>query len=155
MHSWTTLLITPDHPNENKIFAAGALILPDLRVTEDPMFASISSSAASWISMEQVKDVDVRDYLRRMKRDGYTVVGLEQTSTSQCLTRVELLRSGRVSMQNDTREKRISVWIIRSKTRPAPESFRSTIPLSVAIRWPSMDLLSLQSQAEGIGRRLT
>lgn len=42
--------------------------------------------------MEQVKEGELVEYLRKMKRDGYAVVGLEQTSTSQCLTRVTLPR---------------------------------------------------------------
>jgi len=61
-----------------------------MRVIKEPLFLSIATSAASWVAMEQVKDVETRDYLRRMKKDGYTVVGLEQTSTSQCLTSVAL-----------------------------------------------------------------
>jgi tRNA G18 (ribose-2'-O)-methylase SpoU len=56
------------------------------------MFQSISSSAERWVPMMQVKEVETRDYLSRMKRDGYTVVGLEQTSTSRCLTRMALPR---------------------------------------------------------------
>jgi tRNA guanosine-2'-O-methyltransferase len=85
-----TLTLTPDSPKQ--IFAAATLVLPDLRVTKEPLFESISSSAARWVRMEQVKDMETREYLRRMKRQGYTIVGLEQTSTSQCLTRVELPR---------------------------------------------------------------
>lgn len=85
----TTTKRTKTH---KQIFAASRLILPDLRATKDPLFTSISSSAASWVTMEQVKEGEVLEYLRRMKREGYTVVGLEQTSTSQCLTRVALPR---------------------------------------------------------------
>ena len=80
------------HTTHVQIFGAKTLVIPDLRVTKEALFQSISSSAERWVPMVQVKDVETRDYLRRMKRDGYTVVGLEQTSTSRCLTRVALPR---------------------------------------------------------------
>lgn len=42
--------------------------------------------------MEEVRDVDTASYLGKCKKEGYTIVGLEQTSTSQCLSKVRLPR---------------------------------------------------------------
>lgn len=75
-----------------EIFAASKLIIPDLRMLKDPLFDQISSSAWKWIQMEEIHEGHTRAFLRRYKQEGYTVVGLEQTDDSSCLSRVALPR---------------------------------------------------------------
>ena len=75
-----------------EIFAASKLIIPDLRMLKDPLFDQISSSAGKWIQMEEVHEGHTRAFLRRYKHEGYTVVGLEQTDDSSCLSTVALPR---------------------------------------------------------------
>lgn len=75
-----------------EIFAASKLIIPDLRMLKDPLFDQISSSAWKWIQMEEIHEGHTRAFLRRYKQEGYTVVGLEQTDDSSCLSTVALPR---------------------------------------------------------------
>jgi tRNA G18 (ribose-2'-O)-methylase SpoU len=75
-----------------EIFAASKLLIPDLRMLKDPLFDQISSSAGKWIQMEEVHEGHTRASLRRYKQEGYTVVGLEQTDDSSCLSTVALPR---------------------------------------------------------------
>lgn len=75
-----------------EIFAASKLLIPDIRMLKDPLFDQISSSAGRWIQMEEVHEGHTRASLRRYKQEGYTVVGLEQTDDSSCLSTVALPR---------------------------------------------------------------
>jgi tRNA G18 (ribose-2'-O)-methylase SpoU len=70
-----------------EIFAAESLVLPNTLVKKQDDFKSISASANDWIDMEECKEEDLLPWLQKKKSQGYTVVGLEQTSSSQCLTR--------------------------------------------------------------------
>ncbi|KAG5182189.1 Alpha/beta knot methyltransferase, partial [Tribonema minus] len=60
--------------------------VPSLAVLQRNDFAALSMTAAQWLPIEEVKPEDTRDYLRAAKRDGYCVVALEQTPSSQCLS---------------------------------------------------------------------
>ena len=100
-----------------EIFGASKLVVPNMRLTKDPQFEGISISAAQWIHIEvgwlcyildsrplpagvacmttlvvtqEVLEKDTSAFLQRCRMDGYVVVGLEQTSTSQCITKTQL-----------------------------------------------------------------
>ncbi|KAG9412749.1 hypothetical protein AC1031_015650 [Aphanomyces cochlioides] len=72
-----------------EIFNASKLLVPSMTMTEDVIFRQISVTANKWVDMEEVRPEDVRAYLRRIKLLGYTVVALEQTSSSACLSTFE------------------------------------------------------------------
>ncbi|KAF0685767.1 Aste57867_22375 [Aphanomyces stellatus] len=72
-----------------EIFNASKLLIPNMSMTEDILFRQISVTANQWVNMEQVKPDEVREYLRRMKKQGYAIVALEQTSSSACLTQFQ------------------------------------------------------------------
>lgn len=65
-----------------EIFRAQKLILGDISVQDDPDFASISVSANNWCPLEEVKPDHVCAWLEGMRRQGYRLVGLEQTDSS-------------------------------------------------------------------------
>ncbi|GKY96607.1 hypothetical protein MPSEU_000620300 [Mayamaea pseudoterrestris] len=65
-----------------EIFAADRLVIPERRVTQMDNFKSISVTAADWIDIEECKEVNLLSWLRKHKRNGWFVVGLEQTSSS-------------------------------------------------------------------------
>lgn len=71
-----------------EIFGA-TLVLHDVSVLEDPQFTSISVSAENWCAIKQVKTDALSVWLTRMKQNGYTVVGLEQTADSVSLPEFE------------------------------------------------------------------
>lgn len=68
-----------------EIFAASKLIIPSMAILQDKQFQEISVSADHWLPMEEVTDTQLTDYLLAQKRNGYTLVGLEQTSTSHAI----------------------------------------------------------------------
>lgn len=72
-----------------EIFNASKLIVPNLNVTKDKTFEQISVTANKWMPMEQVKEVELIQYLLGCKQDGYTIIGLEQTAQSECLSEYE------------------------------------------------------------------
>ncbi|OQR88604.1 SpoU rRNA Methylase family, partial [Thraustotheca clavata] len=69
-----------------EIFNASKLLIPNMAMTDDVIFRQISVTADKWVPMEEVKPNMVRSYCRRMQLEGYTIIALEQTSSSESLT---------------------------------------------------------------------
>ncbi|OQR98645.1 SpoU rRNA Methylase family [Achlya hypogyna] len=69
-----------------EIFNASKLLIPNMAMTEDIVFRQISVTAHKWVPTEEVKPDQVRAYCRQKQREGFTIVALEQTSSSQSLT---------------------------------------------------------------------
>lgn len=63
-----------------EIFNASALVVSDLNVQKDPLFLSLTSSSDKWLPLVEVKKEDMVSYLNEKKKEGYVVVGLEQTT---------------------------------------------------------------------------
>ena len=68
-----------------EIFAVQALVLPSLAVVETDAFLGVAVSAADWVPLEEVLPAGLPSYLRGMRRKGYTIACLEQTSNSVSL----------------------------------------------------------------------
>lgn len=69
----------------SEIFAAEALIVPDLRVRADQQFKDVSVSASEWMTMYECKPEQILRYIREQRALGYTIVGLEQAARSKRL----------------------------------------------------------------------
>lgn len=69
-----------------EIFNAQLLVVPNLRVCDDAMFSTISVTANKWIPMQEVKPESLVATLRRWKSQGFTIVAVEQTASSVCLS---------------------------------------------------------------------
>mmetsp|Transcript_28830 Transcript_28830/g.44324 ORF Transcript_28830/g.44324 Transcript_28830/m.44324 type:complete len:600 (+) Transcript_28830:3-1802(+) len=65
-----------------EIFAADRLIVPDKKQTKMDNFKSISVSAGEWIQIDECNEKNLLSWLRGQKENGYTIVGVEQTSSS-------------------------------------------------------------------------
>lgn len=72
-----------------EIFSAQTLVMPNLLVRKQDDFKSISASANDWIDMEECKEEDLLSWLYKKRSEGYAIVGLEQTASSKCLTKME------------------------------------------------------------------
>jgi tRNA guanosine-2'-O-methyltransferase len=68
-----------------EIFNASTLVVPTLKIKEDIGFTTISVSSEKWMPMIEVVENDVAKYLQEKKEQGYTLCGLEQTTTSATL----------------------------------------------------------------------
>lgn len=77
-----------------EIFNAQSLIVPNSRVCNDETFATVSVTADKWMPIEEVRPdtAELLAALRRWKSDGYTIVAVEQTASSECLSTVKLPR---------------------------------------------------------------
>ncbi|EPB84910.1 hypothetical protein HMPREF1544_08345 [Mucor circinelloides 1006PhL] len=72
-----------------EIFNASQLVVPTLKIKEDIGFTSISVSSERWMPMIEVAEPDVAAFLKSKKDEGYTLCGLEQTTTSATLGEYE------------------------------------------------------------------
>lgn len=68
-----------------EIFGAKALVLDNLRHVNDKQFQVLSVSSELWLPMLEVKPAELSDFLQLKRREGYWVIGVEQTSNSQSL----------------------------------------------------------------------
>jgi tRNA G18 (ribose-2'-O)-methylase SpoU len=69
-----------------EIFGASKLLIPNKALMSNPIWAQISVTAEKWVPVEEVTEAALPQYLRQKKREGFKILGLEQTSTSQCLS---------------------------------------------------------------------
>jgi len=65
-----------------EIFGASSLVIPNLGIVQSDTFKQISVTAEGWLPLEEVRPCDLLPWLQRKKREGFTVVGLEQTAKS-------------------------------------------------------------------------
>jgi tRNA guanosine-2'-O-methyltransferase len=68
-----------------EIFGCEKLVLRDPLVVNNRQFTLVSVSSHLHLPLEQVKPEDLGRYLVERKQEGYTVVGVEQTDSSQVL----------------------------------------------------------------------
>lgn len=61
------------------------LVMRNTEVTGDQQFKTTALTSEKWIPLEQVGEPDLPAYLRTMKSQGYTLVGIEQTDSSKIL----------------------------------------------------------------------
>ncbi|KAL3806015.1 hypothetical protein ACHAXA_007449 [Cyclostephanos tholiformis] len=69
-----------------EIFSAQMLVIHNLLVKKQDDFKSISASVNDWIEMEECKKEDLLSWLFRKKSEGFSIIGVEQTASSKCLT---------------------------------------------------------------------
>uniref|UniRef100_A0A7S1C1B8 tRNA/rRNA methyltransferase SpoU type domain-containing protein n=1 Tax=Corethron hystrix TaxID=216773 RepID=A0A7S1C1B8_9STRA len=73
----------------SEIFAVDSLVVPDRNVMKLDNFKSISVGAGDWVDIKEVKEKDTLRWLCKKKAQGYSVVGLEQTASSRCITKMQ------------------------------------------------------------------
>merc|ERR1711972_733921 len=75
-----------------EIFNCQALCLPNAKIAKDQTFQSISVTAEKWLPLREVPPAALRDYLLSLRRQGYALVGVEQTHNSVQLDKWEFER---------------------------------------------------------------
>ncbi|CEJ01490.1 hypothetical protein RMCBS344292_15515 [Rhizopus microsporus] len=68
-----------------EIFNASLLVVPTLKIKEDIGFTSVSVASERWMPMTEVPESEVAKFLKEKREEGYTICGLEQTTTSATL----------------------------------------------------------------------
>lgn len=64
------------------VLGAGLLTLNDISVKNNTQFKTVAVTADRWMPMVEVKEPDIKLFLTEKKKDGYTLIGLEQTDKS-------------------------------------------------------------------------
>lgn len=64
------------------VLGAGLMTVDDIRVKQHPLFKSVAVTADRWMPIAEVKIDGIVDFLRQKKREGFTLIGLEQTDQS-------------------------------------------------------------------------
>ncbi|XP_060772471.1 probable methyltransferase TARBP1 isoform X2 [Neoarius graeffei] len=68
-----------------EIFGASALVLGSLHHVVDKQFQALSVSSELWLPLMEVKPMDLAGFLQLKQREGYCIIGVEQTVNSQSL----------------------------------------------------------------------
>ncbi|KAF7270488.1 hypothetical protein GWI33_016554 [Rhynchophorus ferrugineus] len=63
-------------------FGIPNLVLNDAKIVQNKEFQSLSMSSEGWINITEIKIKDLREHIMDYKREGYFVVGAEQTTNS-------------------------------------------------------------------------
>ncbi|XP_039285527.1 probable methyltransferase TARBP1 [Nilaparvata lugens] len=69
-----------------EVFGVSELVLNSLHYLTDKQFTSLSMSSEKHVNITEVKEYHMADYIQKMKRAGFTIVGAEQTPASVQLT---------------------------------------------------------------------
>jgi len=72
-----------------EVFGVETFAIGSMRYLEEQQFKSLSVSAEKWVDIEQVMPVKLEQYLEDSKKEGYTIVGLEQTANSKTIQEYE------------------------------------------------------------------
>ncbi|KAL9246886.1 hypothetical protein vseg_020367 [Gypsophila vaccaria] len=65
-----------------EVFKASGLALADISVLKDKQFQLISVTAEKWVPIIEVPVESVKNFLEKKKREGFSILGLEQTANS-------------------------------------------------------------------------
>jgi len=65
-----------------EIFGVGRMTIPSAAVLKEKDFSGVSVTAEHWIPLEEVTETDLPNYLQSLKRNGYTIVAIEQANQS-------------------------------------------------------------------------
>ncbi|KAG0670570.1 hypothetical protein C6P45_002136 [Maudiozyma exigua] len=64
------------------VLGVGLLTVQDIRVKNHPQFKNVAVTADKWMPMEEVPVDGITQFMKEKKKEGYTLIGLEQTDKS-------------------------------------------------------------------------
>lgn len=73
-----------------EIFAVENYVIESLKIIENPDFKALSKTAEKWMKISEIKTWQLSDFLLGMKKQGYSIVGAEQTGTSVSLAQTKI-----------------------------------------------------------------
>eukprot|EP01133_Synstelium_polycarpum_P007349 gene7349-8562_t len=69
-----------------EIFNMAEVAIPNIKLLVDPQFQRVSVAAEKWVPITEVTRMNLLAYLVAKKEAGYSILGVEQTSASKCLS---------------------------------------------------------------------
>ncbi|XP_029120003.1 uncharacterized protein [Elaeis guineensis] len=70
-----------------EVFRAAGLAIADASILQDKQFQLISVTAEKWVPIIEVPVCSIKSFLGKKRREGYSILGLEQTANSTPLDR--------------------------------------------------------------------
>ncbi|KOH00257.1 tRNA (guanosine(18)-2'-O)-methyltransferase [Saccharomyces eubayanus] len=64
------------------VLGVGLLTVQDIKVKSHPQFKNVAVTADRWMPMEEVALENIASFMKEKKKEGYTLIGLEQTDKS-------------------------------------------------------------------------
>ncbi|XP_041351948.1 probable methyltransferase TARBP1 isoform X2 [Gigantopelta aegis] len=71
----------------SEIFGVSEFVLRNLHYIDDKMFQVLSVTAQNWIPITEVPPERLIEFMDDKRKEGYTLIGAEQTANSMCLTK--------------------------------------------------------------------
>ncbi|XP_052209740.1 uncharacterized protein LOC127813058 isoform X2 [Diospyros lotus] len=65
-----------------EVFKAAGLVVADANIVNDKQFQLISVTAEKWVPIIEVPESNLKAFLQKKKREGFSLLGLEQTANS-------------------------------------------------------------------------
>ncbi|CDH14102.1 related to tRNA (guanosine(18)-2'-O)-methyltransferase [Zygosaccharomyces bailii ISA1307] len=64
------------------VLGVGLLTVPSISVKKNPQFKNVAVTADRWMPLEELQPKDIAAFMKCKKKEGYTLIGLEQTDKS-------------------------------------------------------------------------
>lgn len=103
------------------VLGAGLLTLHDIEVKNHINFKTVAVTADQWMPMIEVKMENIKNYLLDKKREGYTLIGLEQTDKS-------------IELNNDLKFPKKSLILIGKEREGIPGDLLAELDFCVEIK---------------------
>ena len=86
----------------SEIFGVKKLLIPSNLILKDKEFKNLSVTAEKWIDIEEVYAYNLIAYLRMAKKQlNYTLIGIEQSTESNCLTEFKFPEKSLILLGNE------------------------------------------------------
>ncbi|KAL3228936.1 tRNA (guanosine(18)-2'-O)-methyltransferase [Nakaseomyces bracarensis] len=103
------------------VLGVGLLTVQDLRVRNHPQFKNVAVTADKWMPMAEVPVDGISEFMREKKKEGYTLIGLEQTDKS-------------VQLDNDFRFPKKSLILLGTEAHGIPGHLLNELDLCLEIK---------------------
>ncbi|XP_044746564.1 uncharacterized protein LOC123308086 [Coccinella septempunctata] len=84
-----------------EIFNVQQLVLHNIKIKDDKEFKNLSMSSENWVDFMEVKRDDLSNFLTTLRQQGYSIVGLEQTSESVKLDKFKFEKKTVILLGNE------------------------------------------------------
>lgn len=103
------------------VLGVGLLTVQDLRVRNHPQFKNVAVTADKWMPMAEVPVDSISDFMKSKKKEGYTLIGLEQTDKS-------------VQLDNDFKFPKKSLILLGTEAHGIPGHLLNELDLCLEIK---------------------
>jgi tRNA G18 (ribose-2'-O)-methylase SpoU len=72
-----------------EVLGAERLLVPSAHVTSRDDFRNQAVTSHEWLPIDELRPADMESYLEDKRKEGYAILGLEQTNSSRCLSSMD------------------------------------------------------------------